>query len=162
MRHLIAEVPILAIVSVGVRPQEGWPSGLRRTPGKRVHRKVSGVRIPVPPPTSLRFREALVDDVPPLLEAPLSAGVTPPRPHKRNREKPNWRISPSRPPVFLQRPNSRLRLKWGLSLEPEQSPLFVPKNGQFGAPQKTFRVEIYWLLTPQNSVGYIGCQERQS
>ena len=31
-------------------PAEGWPSGLRRTPGKRVHRKVSGVRIPLPPP----------------------------------------------------------------------------------------------------------------
>ena len=29
---------------------ERWPSGLRRTPGKRVHRKVSGVRIPVSPP----------------------------------------------------------------------------------------------------------------
>src|SRR3990170_7066609 len=32
---------------------EGWPSGLRRTPGERVHRKVSRVRIPLPPPTSL-------------------------------------------------------------------------------------------------------------
>lgn len=32
---------------------EGWPSGLRRTPGKRVDSNVSGVRIPVPPPTFL-------------------------------------------------------------------------------------------------------------
>ena len=29
---------------------EGWPSGLRRTPGKRVDSNVSGVRIPVPLP----------------------------------------------------------------------------------------------------------------
>lgn|GEM_PF-3081013 len=30
--------------------EERWPSGLRRTPGKRVERKLSGVRIPVAPP----------------------------------------------------------------------------------------------------------------
>ncbi len=29
---------------------EGWPSGLRRTPGKRVGSNVSRVRIPFPPP----------------------------------------------------------------------------------------------------------------
>ena len=28
---------------------ERWPSGLRRTPGKRVYRKVTRVRIPVSP-----------------------------------------------------------------------------------------------------------------
>lgn len=32
--------------------EEGWPSGLRRTPGERVHRKVSWVRIPPPPPVA--------------------------------------------------------------------------------------------------------------
>ena len=34
---------------------EGWPSGLRRTTGNRVHRKVSGVRIPLPPPDFLNY-----------------------------------------------------------------------------------------------------------
>ena len=29
---------------------EGWPSGRRRTPGKRVGSNVSGVRIPLLPP----------------------------------------------------------------------------------------------------------------
>lgn len=37
-------------MNITLRKLEGWPSGLRRTPGKRVHGNVSGVRIPVPPP----------------------------------------------------------------------------------------------------------------
>jgi hypothetical protein len=32
---------------------EGWPSGLRRTPGKRVGSNVSGVQIPFLPPSIL-------------------------------------------------------------------------------------------------------------
>ena len=42
------------IASVRVTPfdAEGWPSGLRRTTGNRVHGNVSGVRIPLPPPFS--------------------------------------------------------------------------------------------------------------
>ncbi len=39
---------------------ERWPSGLRRTLGKRVYRKVPWVRIPLSPPSSLRFQR-LVD-----------------------------------------------------------------------------------------------------
>ena len=36
--------------------QERWPSGLRRTLGKRVYRKVPWVRIPLSPPFSPRVR----------------------------------------------------------------------------------------------------------
>ena len=44
---------------------ERWPSGLRRTPGKRVHRKVSGVRIP-PPPPNIDSKISLVNKKKPL------------------------------------------------------------------------------------------------
>jgi hypothetical protein len=35
--------------------KERWPSGLRRTLGKRVYRKVPWVRIPLSPPESFRI-----------------------------------------------------------------------------------------------------------
>lgn len=38
---------------------EKWPSGLRRSPGKRVHGNVSGVRIPSSPPYPLLLKALL-------------------------------------------------------------------------------------------------------
>ncbi len=44
------------IPAIGEINSERWPSGLRRTLGKRVYRKVPWVRIPLSPPTSLRLQ----------------------------------------------------------------------------------------------------------
>lgn len=69
-------------------PAEGWPSGLRRTPGKRVHRKVSRVRIPLPPPHLSRcyrivFCLSLGFELPPTFPWLGTLATSPGRPERR-------------------------------------------------------------------------------
>ncbi len=46
----ILEIGIIAFHFKYSLFMDRWPSGLRRTPGKRVHGNVSGVQIPLYPP----------------------------------------------------------------------------------------------------------------
>jgi hypothetical protein len=46
----VVKVELRGAATVLLTDRERWPSGLRRTLGKRVYRKVPWVRIPLSPP----------------------------------------------------------------------------------------------------------------